>query len=377
METTALAALRSQVIGAALKNFAPDLFMVDNLPRGALQELAPVLERMRAQGKTRCVLGLRDILDTPERVLKQWRLLDCEGAFRFLPKLDFGIIFPFMDDKTPSALGRALLQILKPLARLLLRNGIAYAEFAEYARRAFVECVYEDFAIEGRKPTVSRAAVVTGLTRKEVRRLMTEGEDTNSAESRAYNRAARVVTGWVRDPEFHDAEGQPAALALDDDAPQTRFGELVRRYSGDMPARAVLDELIRTGIVAETDDRRVHLLKRAYVPAGDDAQSLYLVGSNVGDLLETLNHNLSGQGPASRFQRTLSYDNVPEEALEEWRPIAAERSQALLEELDRILSRYDRDVSGETAGTGRVRTGIGIFYFESPFDAPQPRRKPR
>jgi predicted glycosyltransferase len=82
METTALAALRSQVIGAALKNFAPDLFIVDNVPRGALQELTPVLERMRDQEKTRCVLGLRDILDAPEQVLKQWQLLDNEAAIR-------------------------------------------------------------------------------------------------------------------------------------------------------------------------------------------------------------------------------------------------------------------------------------------------------
>ena len=82
METTALATLRSQVIGAALKYFAPDLFIVDNVPRGALQELTPVLNRMKDQGKTRCVLGLRDILDAPERVQKQWRLLDNEAAIR-------------------------------------------------------------------------------------------------------------------------------------------------------------------------------------------------------------------------------------------------------------------------------------------------------
>ncbi|MFO8003216.1 glycosyltransferase family protein [Roseovarius sp.] len=82
METTALAALRSQVIGAALNSFVPDLFIVDNVPRGALQELKPVLERLRDQGKTRCVLGLRDILDGPERVLKQWRLLDNEATIR-------------------------------------------------------------------------------------------------------------------------------------------------------------------------------------------------------------------------------------------------------------------------------------------------------
>jgi predicted glycosyltransferase len=82
METASLMILRSQVIGAALKNFAPDLFIVDNVPRGALQELTPVLTRLKDQGKTRCVLGLRDILDAPERVRKQWRLLDNEAAIR-------------------------------------------------------------------------------------------------------------------------------------------------------------------------------------------------------------------------------------------------------------------------------------------------------
>ncbi|QVL49735.1 MAG: hypothetical protein KFB96_04345 [Thiocapsa sp.] len=82
LETTSLAALRSQVIGAALKSFAPDLFIVDNVPRGALGELTPVLDRMKDRGKTRCVLGLRDILDAPERVLKQWRYLNNEAAIR-------------------------------------------------------------------------------------------------------------------------------------------------------------------------------------------------------------------------------------------------------------------------------------------------------
>lgn len=82
VENGTLVALRSQVIGAALKNFAPDLFIVDNVPRGALQELTPVLERVKGQGKTRCVLGLRDILDAPERVQKQWRLQDNEAAIR-------------------------------------------------------------------------------------------------------------------------------------------------------------------------------------------------------------------------------------------------------------------------------------------------------
>lgn len=261
--------------------------------------------------------------------------------------------------------------------RLLLRNGMAYAEFAEHARHAYVEVAFEDFAIDGRKPTVSRAAVVTGLTRKEVRRLMTPIGVTDEGAGRAYNRAARVVTGWVRDSEFHGDNGQPAELLLDDIPNTPCFGALVRRYSGDMPMRAVLDELARVGVVSESDDGRVRLLKRAYVPASDNAQSLHIVGSNVGDLLETLDHNLSRNGEVPRFQRTVSYDNVPPEALAEWRRIAAERSQQLLEDLDLILSRHDRDVNNTVPGAGRVRTGVGVFYFEEPAEDPQSRRRPR
>ena len=70
--TTALTALRAQVMGAALECFEPDLLIVDNVPRGALEELNPVLEHLKARGRTRCVLGLRDILDTPERVRREW-----------------------------------------------------------------------------------------------------------------------------------------------------------------------------------------------------------------------------------------------------------------------------------------------------------------
>ncbi|HRP96659.1 MAG TPA: hypothetical protein PL143_10440 [Rhodocyclaceae bacterium] len=82
VELAALVSLRSQVIGAALQHFTPDLFIVDNVPRGALQELAPVLEHLRACGDSRCVLGLRDVLDEPDRLRQQWRLLDNENAIR-------------------------------------------------------------------------------------------------------------------------------------------------------------------------------------------------------------------------------------------------------------------------------------------------------
>lgn len=67
-----LVVLRTKMIGAALEAFGPDLLIVDKVPRGALRELEPALEMLRAQGRTRCVLGLRDILDDPATVRREW-----------------------------------------------------------------------------------------------------------------------------------------------------------------------------------------------------------------------------------------------------------------------------------------------------------------
>jgi len=63
----------------------------------------------------------------------------------------------------------ALLVALRPLARALLRAGIGYREFAEISKSAFVDIATKDYGLRGRPTNISRVAVMTGLTRKEVR----------------------------------------------------------------------------------------------------------------------------------------------------------------------------------------------------------------
>jgi hypothetical protein len=97
---------------------------------------------------------------------------------------------------------------------------------------------------------------------------------------------------------------------------------------------------------------------------------------DVSDLIATIDFNLQSDGP-TRFQQKVSYDNVPEEALPAWRAHAAGQSLALLESLDRRLSIADRDVNPGIEGTGRIRTGVGIFYFEEPYSEPRGREEKR
>ena len=77
-------------------------------------------------------------------------------------------------DTPETVLQRAIQQLLRPLVRLLLRHSVSFAAFGEIARRVYVDVALKDFAIPGRKPSASRVAVLTGLTRKEVQRLTQE-----------------------------------------------------------------------------------------------------------------------------------------------------------------------------------------------------------
>jgi len=275
-----------------------------------------------------------------------------------------------MNDTDIKPLHQALFRILRPLARLLLRNGIPFGEFAELVKRAYVEAALEDFS-GGRKPTDSRAAVMTGLTRKEVKRQreILAGENPVRETTTHANRASRVVSGWVHDEAFQTGHGTPALLPFEG---PLSFSELVKHYSGDVPPRAVLDELVRVGVVStDSDSGMIELKQRAYVPAGDSEEMLQIFGEDVSDLIATIDHNLvsteSGQQPL--FQRTLTYDNIPPEVMARWRAHAAAQSQVLLEQLDKWLGPQDRSFSGNGAGDHTreaVRTGVSIFYFEDP-----------
>jgi len=67
---------------AAIEAFEPDAMIVDNVPRGAMQELDATLRHLRANGRTKCVLGLRDVLDEPATVRREWAKVSNEEAIR-------------------------------------------------------------------------------------------------------------------------------------------------------------------------------------------------------------------------------------------------------------------------------------------------------
>ena len=250
---------------------------------------------------------------------------------------------------------------------------MSFKAFVDIAKHTYVEVAADEFGIPGKKTSVSRVALLSGLTRKDVQRLLDAPAANDAETGERYNRAARVVAGWVRDPEFSDADGNPKTLSLQEGRAQASFAALVRRFSGDIPFRAILDELLRVGVVEKLGDDGIRLKTRAYVPESGDTEKLNILGADVSDLVSTIDHNLQHGSSDPFFQRKVMYDNVPVEAIQEFRRLSGAQAQALLERLDKWLSQHDRDTHVGTGGTGRVRTGIGIFYFEEDMTSEKPK----
>lgn len=261
-----------------------------------------------------------------------------------------------------QALLAAVIKLLRPLVQILLRNGIPFGAFSDLAKRVYVDTAMEGFAILGRKQSVSRVSIITGISRKEIGHVKTLPDPKDAGTTEQYNRAARVISGWVRDEEFRGDAGQPAELPLDGEG--KTFSELVRRFSGDVPARAVMDELLRVGAVGRLEDGRIRLLTRAYLPTADEVGKLGILGTDVRDLIATIDHNLRSNALDSYFQRKVAYDNLPVEVIPELRALTQTQAQKLLEEMDRWMAQRDRDINPSIEGSGRRRAGIGIYYFE-------------
>lgn len=261
-----------------------------------------------------------------------------------------------------SVLLTATRELLRPLATILLRNGLTYNAFAETAKQAFIDAAERQFEIPGKKQTISRISTITGLTRKEVSRLKELADENYTVEDKQTNRAARVIGGWLNDVNYHNKKGVPGTLPLDGE--NKSFAALVRDYSGDMTVRAIMDELLRVGAIEVMDNGHIKLLKHAYIPQHDNIKKLEILGKDVAYLISAIDHNLTCKPEDSFFQRKAIQRHIPMESLPELKKELFNNAQVLLEDIDKVMAEFDsgRDLDKKSDRT--CTTGVGVYYFE-------------
>jgi len=261
----------------------------------------------------------------------------------------------------PQALLAATASILRPLIKMLIRHGISYAAFTELAKQLYFEVGKTDFAIPGKKQTSSRISTLTGLSRKEVARLEALPPKQNVLDTSSINRAARVISGWVRDKEFQAANQEPADLPFEGE--HNSFSALVKRYSGDITARTIADELSRVGAISMSPDGLIHLNTRAYVANASDIDKITILGTDVSDLIRTVDHNITKPENAW-LQRKVAYNYIPPDKVADIKVQLTNIAQSSLEAMDKVLAKYAVKKSAAKKGVKYSRAGIGIYYFE-------------
>jgi hypothetical protein len=265
-----------------------------------------------------------------------------------------------MIDNLQDSLSHALLRLLRPLARLMLNHGMAYGTFAELARKAFVEEGFDHLQRSGKRPTVSSVSALTGLTRKETKLLRETSPIGNEKSAQRYSRAIRVISGWVNDSQFHDENGNPAALPFE--GADISFSALVKKYSGDIPPVAMLT-VLESSQNAVAEGGNIILKERAYIPMSSPIDKINILGADVAELIGTIGHNLEVEPIHRFFQRKVSNTAVRPDAMEKFRELSNRKSQELLEEYHAWLSSNEVDVDSDNAEQfGYI--AVGIYYTE-------------
>ena len=257
----------------------------------------------------------------------------------------------------------ALLLVLRPIARALLKAGIGYREFAEISKTAFVDVAGKDYGLRGRPTNISRVAVMTGLTRKEVRRVRDKMECGEEIEMAKLAPMSQVMHRWFTENEYLADNGAPKVLEFDSGQPS--FAGLVKKYGGDIPPGAMRTELKRIGVIEELDSGQIRALSRSVVGLEDYEKLLRGLSHVVYPAAVALNHNISSNGSNdARVHMSAFTQSVSKTDLGRVRRVCSDKATALVESVDDLLAAYETLHEPTSTSESNPAVGVGVFYFE-------------
>ena len=260
----------------------------------------------------------------------------------------------------PPALVRALRHLLRPLVRLLLSHHITYPLLSNLLKGVYVDMAEAEYSLESKRLSDSRLSLLTGIHRKDIKRLRRECSERYLPPP-SVSLGARLVAKWTSEPDFLDETGAPRALScLPEAAGTPTFERLVASVSKDIRPRAVLDEWVRLGVVEIEEGERVRLRVEAFVPEKGFDEKAHYFGRNIHDHLAAGAHNLSGEG-APMLERSVYYDGLRPESVDELAGLSERLAMEALKKVNsRAISLQKKDAA---SGGARMRINFGSYFF--------------
>jgi hypothetical protein len=262
---------------------------------------------------------------------------------------------------SPSALMFAVRRVLRPLARLMVARGVTYPMLTELLKEVFIEAAAEDFSLSRRELTDSRISLLTGVHRKDVRRLR-GATGTEARKAPGISMGAQVVALWLGSPQFLDSGGEPLPLWRNASSGTPSFEELAACVSTDIRSRPMLDELLRLGMVRIDEEDRVVLEAHAFVPEQGLDEKLFYFHHNLHDHAAAAVDNVIGDAPPW-LERSVHYDDLPADALPQLRALAEKTGMQAIYAVNRKALAASKT---RPAPTERQRMTFGVYFYSAP-----------
>lgn len=262
-------------------------------------------------------------------------------------------------NRAQRALAVAVREMIKPVVRLMLRQGMPVQSFVQVIKQAYLQVAHEpEFVIPGRRASKSRFALITGMTRPDVTDLVDNDRLDEVAPPERWNRAVAVLNAWQTEKRYLDKQGQPKELTV---RGKGGFDELVLRHGADMPCVATLDELARVGCVERDKEAgTVRMTCPVYIAETQSPEQMEVLGQAGGRMLNTMVNNILDKEQPKLFQQESWSDSIESDRLE------AVRS-ALLRQLTASARKSAKGLDAAKGGASssqRRTAGVGFYYFE-------------
>jgi hypothetical protein len=261
-----------------------------------------------------------------------------------------------MNSSLQDAALKACRHFMLPIARFLIRNGIGYREFSEISKLAFVQVASDEYGIRGRKTNMSRVSVMTGLNRKEIRKIRDRLENEDWDLDPALSKPVSVLAEWFTGPKY-----------LTPNEGRVSFSSLVRDVGGDVPPGAMLKELVRAGCVKQSGSGLLKAIKRQYAPGAVDPFVIERFGECLHDLAQTMANNMGEVDPSKRlFEFRAWSDRIDALETPKLRDVVTTLGHVYLESIDDWLGANAIRATAVPSDSTPIRCGVGVYYFETP-----------
>jgi hypothetical protein len=265
----------------------------------------------------------------------------------------------------PASLLKATRRLMRPLVRLMMQNGLTFPVFADTLRRLYVEIAINDVLTQPKARTDSRISLLTGVHRKEIRRLREMPADIAEPPD-IVTLASQIVARWVGHAPFIDSDGHPLALrriSSDETGSQPSFDKLVESVTTDIRPRAILDDLLGHGVVFMDADDCVQLNAEAFIPRPGKEEQLFYFARNLHDHVAAAVANISAAEVPPFLDRSVHYDRLTPAQVETLREYARAAAIRVLLDVNRLAQELTEAAPGSDPVQPR-RINFGVYVFD-------------